>query len=551
MLSRLLIQNYALIDSLEIFPDKGFISITGETGAGKSILAGAISLLTGKRADINVLKNPDKKCLIEAVWNTESALMLKDIFEKNDLDFESEVIIRREINSNGKSRAFINDTPVSLVILKDVCASLVDMSSQHETIQLFNEDYQLKLYDVLVGNKNLRLKYNSIFKDYKNTKNQISVLLKKEEDALKEKDYIEFQLSEIIELDYKSGELSDLESEQLLLSNAGLITESLISIIKLADGENAGLFSQMEYALNRIKKIEKFNSELLDISTRLQSNYLDIKDLISEMEEISEKAELNPEKLEIINNRINRINSVVYKHRLNLADDIIDFQSVLSNRLSELDRLSNDRTELEKRKTQLEIELEMLSDEISKIRNQNKEITANRIINLAIELGIPHAKFEILISQMSEFGEFGKENIRFLFSANPGSELSTLSQVASGGELSRLLLALKILAGNENNVETMIFDEIDSGISGIVANNVGEKLKNLSQFVQIIVITHLPQIAGKSNQQLKVFKIFENDTTQTLVKTLNLSEREREIAMMISGSEISENALAAARELIK
>ena len=550
MLEKLFIQNYALIHSLEFCPPNGFVAITGETGAGKSILVGALSLLLGKRADTAVLFNKDFKCVVEGLWKNNNNISLHDFLIHNDLDINEDIILRREINSQGKSRAFINDTPVSLNTLKEISSILVNVSSQHETLNLVSSDFQIEMIDNYAGIIGIRNEYLKLFRESKSISQTLKILEDEEKKAAQEISFLEFQLDELKNLKYTKGEYVHLEEELKILENSELISSSIAESLSVLNVES-GIIDKFDYILSKLKKASNYHVELNNLFQRIYTNYLDIKDIIIELENISTDMDISPNRLEYVKERLNSINSLVFKHRLKDPDDLELLINEIQNKLNSLLNLSSEKDSLSIRMNEVLSSMSNLANELSLSRHKNSILIEESVTNIVRELGMLDAIFKIDIQKTKEFNQTGKDKVEFLFSANKGNGPENISKVASGGELSRLMLALKIVSGKENQVSTMIFDEIDTGISGLVADAVGKKLKDLSTFVQVISITHLPQIAGKADSQFKVFKENNLEKTVTGIRKLSSSERIEELSIMISGKSKSSAGEAAAKELLQ
>lgn len=550
MLLSLSIQNYALIEQLEFIPKNGFISITGETGAGKSIIVGALSLILGNRADVSILHNPQMKCVVEGSWQISLGDEISKIFTDNGIDQDLPIITRREMGVNGKSRAFINDCPVSLTVLKELAGFLVDVSSQHETIKLCSSNFQIKALDSFGALTAKSKSFSVLFKAFKNLKDEYQVLVDKQLNSSREKDFIEYQINEISELNYALNEFETLEKDLMFLENAEEIKSSANDACLAIDNNESGILNFLDSILSRLKKASKVHPTISDIVLRIESARIEIKDIHQDLERISDSVEFSPEQIDRLNIRYNQINTIVAKHRLDKANDLLALKEKLQLEFNSFEELSERIELLSKHIASTELQLQELAAELSGLRMTVKQKLQAEVQTKVRQLGMPDALFEINHSQRAAFNENGLDDFEFFFTANKGGKPSSLAAVASGGELSRIMLALKVVAGRENQVSTMVFDEIDTGISGLAASKVAEQLSDLAQFVQVISITHLPQIAGKSSQQFKVYKETRNDKTHTQITELTYDERVNELATMLSGKSDSKVAQQAAIELL-
>ncbi|MEZ4787698.1 MAG: DNA repair protein RecN [Flavobacterium haoranii] len=549
MLLSLSIKNYALIENLEIqFSDK-FSIITGETGAGKSILLGALGLVLGNRADLSSLKDDSQKCIIEAEFLI-SAYNLKEFFKQNDLDYEELTIIRREILPSGKSRAFVNDSPVNLSELQELGHYLLDIHSQHQTRELIDEDFQLNLLDLVSQTTDLLSDYKVNLKGLKQSEKELAILITEKESLVKEYDYNAFLLDELVKSNLKEGELEELEQEVEQLSNVSLIEENLSKIVGISNEETIGIITQLKEAKNSFAKIEAYSKLYKDLVQRLDSIIIEYLDIIKESEVSLEKLEHNPERLEFVNNKLQVIYSLFQKHQVNSVEELLQIQEDLEAKVLKVDEFDIQIQNLEKQIEELNVKLNSLAASISQKRKDKAPSLATEIRNIISSLGMPDAQLEFTFTELETFGKNGTDLISLNFSANKGSNLSPIKKVASGGELSRVMLAIKAVLANYSKLPTIIFDEIDTGVSGEIAIKMAEVMDKMSDKMQVFAITHLPQIAAKGNQHYKVFKYNQGNTTFSEIKLLSNDDRIVEIAEMLSGKNISESALTHAKNLL-
>ena len=549
MITSLSIKNFALIEKLDIRFSKGFSIITGETGAGKSILLGALGLVLGKRADLSSLKNNEEKCVIEAHFDIEK-YNLKSFFEVNDLDYDTNTSIRREILVSGKSRAFINDTPVNLAVLQELSTFLLDIHSQHQTQELSEEAMQFKIIDAVANNEVLISNYASNLKSFK----KVSAILKQKLDALQatknEQEYNNYLLNELVSANFKLGDLELLEATFEKLNNVEFIKEQLSKALAIMTDEQLGITSNLSELKLALSKIAPFSEEYKVASARINSVSIEINDIEKEVEQLAETIVTNPQELEITNQRLQFLYTLLKKHQVKTVDELLEIQQNLDSKLVSV--------------ATLELEIEKLIADVavleSKLNSDAAAIHSNRIkivpelisklTQILEQVGMANARFDIQIINKNSFLSNGKDEVVFMFSANKGADFGVMKKVASGGELSRIMLAVKAILAEYSNLPTLIFDEIDTGVSGDVANKMGDIMKIMSTKMQLFSITHLPQIAAKGQDHFKVFKIDVNNKTQSELKLLSPEERVIEIAQMVSGATISESALSHARELL-
>ena len=549
MLTSLSIKNYALIDSLNVDFNDGFSIITGETGAGKSILLGGLSLILGKRADLSSLKDATQKCIIEAVFNI-SNYNLKPLFESEDFDFESQTIIRREILPSGKSRAFVNDSPVNLTSLQLLGERLVDIHSQHQTLQLTSNDFQFQVIDALAKNEDSLQNYRTLLKDYKNLKKEYKELLSFQTEAIKEHDYNSFLLNELLEANLVVGEVEVLEAEYKTLNNIEGIKENLSEAYQLLSDEQLGVLSSLTSLKNIFQKLSGFSSQYEELFNRANSSLIDMNDLFSEIHVLQENLEVNPNRLEVVDAKLKMIHVLMQKHVVSDVSELITIKNQLEEKVAVTENL--DET-IQKKQSEIiskETELNTISQGIHTNRSEVIPQLKKELETILLDLGMPNAQFNIDIVISDTFYANGKDELSFLFSANKGGSFNELKKAASGGELSRIMLAIKSVLAEYIQLPTIMFDEIDSGVSGEISNKMGDIMLQMSKNMQVFSITHLPQIAAKGLSHFKVYKEDVNEVTQTNLIELNHDERIIEIAQMLGGSEMSTSAIAHAKELL-
>jgi DNA repair protein RecN (Recombination protein N) len=549
MITSLSIKNYALIEKLTIDFSKGFSTITGETGAGKSIILGAIGLVLGKRADLTSLKNKDEKCVIEAHFEI-SKYNLIPFFEANDLDFENETIIRREILPSGKSRAFINDSPVNLQELQELSLFLIDIHSQQQTQELSEENVQFKIIDAIANNLDIIVQFQSLLKVYKAEKSKLNVLLKKQSESNKEQEYNTFLLNELVAAKLKSGEQEILEANFEQLNNVEIIKESVDKALAMANDEQLGVLNNLKEIKVSIYKIAPFAMEYQVLLERISSIAIEFDDIVEELNRSSEKVISDPEQLDLISQKLQVIFNLQKKHQVSSIEELLDVESSLENSVLELGNIEEEIEKLMFSINQKTVELDSFAHNISQNRAISIPLLSEKLITILATLGMPNVRFKIDISATETYFQNGKDELRFLFSANKGTDFGLLKKVASGGEMSRIMLAVKAILAQYSKLPTLIFDEIDTGVSGEIAIRMGEIMKQMSHDMQIFAITHLPQIAAKGDAHFKVAKSIVGDDTQSELKLLNVDERVIEIAQMLSGTTVSDSALNHAKALL-
>ncbi len=551
MLKRLAIRNYALIDNLDISFSKELNIMTGETGAGKSIILGALSLILGQRAEGKYFFNQQKKCVIEGTFEV-NGFQLEDFFTENDLDYDRETVLRREISSDGKTRAFINDTPVNLALLKKLGEKLIDVHSQHATLEINDEEFQLLVIDTVAGNESLLSDYRQSYRAYRNAQSRLKELISLSEQNKADLDYFQFQFDELDKAGLAPDEQAELEQEQSELTHAEEIKRSLLISIGVLSENEPSVAVQIKDALISLANAEKYKPEIGKITERLNSALIEIKDLISELEDLEQRSLINESRLEEVNERLDLLYSLQKKHRVNSDTELIGIREQFSEKINSILFADEDIEKLKTESGKLHQEITDLADQISKHRTDSIPKVESQVMQTLSEIGMPNAVLQIINERLPEgkFDSNGNNQIRFLFSANKGQSPLPMNKVASGGELSRLMLAIKSLVAMHTALPTIIFDEIDTGISGEVALRVGNIMEKLSKNMQVVAITHLPQIASKGNTHFCVYKDEESEITHTNIRELGKEERVMELAKMLSGNNPGESAIQNARELL-
>ncbi|SMO83673.1 DNA repair protein RecN [Solitalea koreensis] len=551
MIYRLSIKNYAIIDQLDISFSDNLTIITGETGAGKSIILGALGLILGERADTKALFRQEEKCVIEGSFKI-GKYELKEFFRENDIDYDPNTIIRREITTDGRSRAFVNDTPVNLTLLRELGEKLIDIHSQHQTLQINSAAFQLFVVDGFAQHAELLLEYKQKFKQYRKLKVKLEEFIEQSNSGKAETDYIQFQYNELESAKLIDDEQHDLEQEQQTLSHAEEIKRNLNHAHYLLNEGEAPIIVQLKEAISVVASLEKLNDQLNAIGERLKSAQIELKDLSGEVEQLAENTIVNPSRLTEVNERLDLIYRLQQKHRLGSIPELIALMNELGTKLNLFNNLDEEIEQLKIQIGQLAKELSVVAVNISKNRNKAIDEVEKEVTFLLKEVGMPNAVFKIDNTLLPEdqFTQTGIDQIRFLFSANQGYQPIDLSKAASGGELSRLMLAIKGLSAQYSALPTIVFDEIDTGVSGEVARKVGNVMHKYAENMQVITITHLPQIASKGQTHFFVYKENKNGQTSTGVRKLNEDERVREIATMLSGENPGENAILNAKELL-
>lgn len=550
MLKSLYIKNYALIDSLEIDFDSGFSVITGETGAGKSIILGALSLILGQRADMKAIKKEELKCVIEGVFDV-SAYDLKAFCEEKGLEYdEHSYILRREILSSGKSRAFINDSPVSLGDLRELGSQLIDIHSQHQNLLLGDNRFQMQVVDIMADNKELLKQYQISFRSYKQAEKELTELKESMKRSKEEEDYLRFQFEALHEAALKEGEQEELEQELEVLTHAEDIKTALYRVHLLLSDDDKGVLLSLKDSLNTSNSLSKVFAKSEEISQRLESAYVDLKDLNADIQRFAEDIEFNPERLTAIQERLDLFYSLQTKHRVSTVAELLLIYKDLAAKISVIDNSDEELMRLEKVLAEKWIEVEKQAQVLSVRREKISSKLEKELVEKVSYLGMPNVKFECRVEAKKHTDLLGFDDVVFLFSANKNMPLQPVADVASGGEVSRIMLCLKALIAGKMALPTIIFDEIDTGVSGEIADKMGVIMKEMSREMQVLVISHLPQIAAKGNAHYKVYKDDESETTTTHLVRLEESERVDEIARMLSGATITDAARENARVML-
>ena len=550
MLKSLFIQNFVLIDSLDICFNPGFSVITGETGAGKSIILGALSLVLGQRADGKSIKQGADKCVIEAIFDV-SKYQLEPFFLGNDLEYDPEsCILRRELYVSGKSRAFVNDSPVPLAILKELGTKLIDIHSQHQNLLLGDNRFQLRVVDVMAENEILLILYKKEYTRYQGLRKALSALKERAAQSKQEEDYIRFQLDQLEEANLQPNEQEELEQEQETLSHAEEIKSSLYQVSSCLDGEEQGVVSLLKESLSSMDALERYFPRAKEIAERLRSAYIDLNDLASEMEGMIEDVEFNPDRLAWVNERLDTLYALQQKHRVSSVDDLIALRDQFRAQLTDIESFDEQIAALEKQVQDAYKELLQQAAVLSEQRKVAAVAFAQQLVQMVAPLGMPHTRFQVEVVPRKEPESDGMDEIRFLFSANKSMALQPVAQTASGGEISRLMLCIKAMIAGFTALPTIIFDEVDTGVSGDIADKMGHIMQDLGSKMQVFAITHLPQIAAQGEAHYFVYKEDVKDRTLTRIRPLDKEERIREVARMLSGSALTEASLANAKDLL-
>lgn len=548
MLSRIVIQNFALIDHLDIQLHKGMEVITGETGAGKSIILGALRLIMGERADLKSISNADKKCLVEAHFDISEDF--KNFFDEQDLDFDVETIIRREILASGKSRAFVNDVPVTLDVLKELASKLIDIHSQFETSQLFSEDYQFQILDSVSENQNVLATYKTSFSNYASLKRALQNLKQKFADAHKESDYKSFLLNELNEINLDDIDFKQLQDELSTRENAEFISESLGQIIQKFQQEEIGILQAFLDGKQKLQKISDLSPKFEEIQKRFDESYFEIKDILNDLESELEKVDIDPSTLAEMLQQMNTLNALFLKHQVTDVDSLIDIRDQLDKEQSGFTHLEEEIADIEGQIIQLEKDLDKKAKELSKLRDKGTPNLIQQIESLLKQLGLDKAKINIERSISEQYNAFGKEHIQILFQANSGFPMKPIQSAISGGERSRVMISIKKILAEHSKLPTLILDEIDTGVSGRVAEEIGKVMHDMGKNMQLIVITHLAQVAAKADDHYKVTKMDVDGLTRSNIIPLNNDDRLQEVAQLLSGSTVTQAAISQAKELM-
>lgn len=549
MITSLKILNYALIEHLDISFSEGMTSITGETGAGKSILMGGLSLVLGKRADLNILKDDKKKCIVEASFLIDN-YPLKEFFEEAELDYEAETVLRREIVPGGKSRAFINDTPVTLDKINQLSNFLIDVHSQNENQSLFKSEYQFLVLDALANNDELLDEYRKHLNQFNQTQLEYNELLLKVNKVKQESDYNQFLFDELINEELSPDILTSLKDEIDQLSNVEDLQLYLSQSIQIIDEDQMGLLTQLSILKTALNNAVNKSKSLSILYERIISLDIDLKDVMDELMNKLEGLENNPSRLENLNQRLNKIQVLFQKHQVNNVADLIIIKEELKKKLEETLNLDNKINNLKNKLNHLEQTLEGLAHQLHEKRKITIPNLCNEMEKIISKMGMESAKFKVELNPSDTFLNNGKEQINFLFSANLGAPFRSIKKVASGGEMSRIMLSIKAILSRFKQLPTIVFDEIDTGVSGIISNEIGKIMSQMANYMQVFTITHLPQVAAKGKQHYKVYKEVHGSSTRTRIKKMNQEERVNELAQMLSGEDLTQTAFDHARQLL-
>lgn len=551
MLRSLYIQNYALIEKLNIDFEKGFSVITGETGAGKSIILGAIGLLLGQRADVKAIRQGASKCVIEAQFDIGSYNM-GDFFERNNLEYDPECILRRELQSSGKSRAFINDTPVQLTLMKELGDQLIDVHSQHQNLLLNQEGFQLNVLDLLAHDETLLHEYQHAYNEWKRIDKELKDLIEQAARNREEEEYIRFQLDQLDEASLERDEQDSLEKEQELLTHAEEIKAGLYKVEHVYTADEEGLLSTMKDSVNILSSLERVFPPAAELAERLKETYIEIKDIVCEVADQNEKVEFNPKRLGEVEERLNLLYNLMQKHRVQSVGELIELAETYRTKLADITSYDERIASLENRRQKQLVTVREKAGILTEVRTKAARIVEEEMKDKLIPLGMPNVQFKVELGKREEPGIHGEDTVSFLFSANKNGKLQNISSVASGGEIARVMLSVKAMIAGAVKLPTIIFDEIDTGVSGEIADRMADMMLSMGkQDRQVLSITHLPQIAARGNVHYKVYKRDNETETCSHIRRLNDDERVEEIAHMLSGATLSEAALDNARALLR
>ena len=550
MLRSLFIQNYALIDKLDIDFENGFSVITGETGAGKSIILGAIGLLLGQRADVKAIRNGATKCVIEAHFDIAS-YQLQTLFDENEWEYEDECIIRRELSATGKSRAFVNDSPASLAQIKELGELLVDVHSQHQNLLLSNEGFQIKALDVIVHNEQLLTEYRSLYNEWKKAKQQLALLVEEADKNRADEDYYRYQVEQLENAHLVDGEQEELEEESDILNHAEEIKAQLYKVEQITMSDDMCLLQGLKECVNAMQALNNVYPDSSELSDRLESCYIELKDIAEEVASKNERIEFNPSRLEEVTDRLNLIYSLQQKYHANSISELLSLQEEFATKLSAISSSDETIQQLQKQVDKLFAEVIAKADCLSKQRKSASEVIEKQMCEQLTLLGMPNVQFRVDFAKRKEPNLLGMDSVNFLFSANKNATLQNISSVASGGEIARVMLTIKALIAKEVKLPTIIFDEIDTGVSGEIADRMATIMMEMGEANrQVISITHLPQIASKGKVHYKVFKQDSETETNSNIRRLTDEERINEVAQMLSGATLTEAALHNAKALL-
>lgn len=551
MIESIGIYNYALIEQTEMEMQAGLSVITGETGAGKSILLGAIGLTLGQRADISVLMNKEKKCIVEIIYNVKG-YSLSGWFKENELDYSDHVVVRREITAEGRSRGFINDTPVNNKILKEFGEYMVDIHSQHQSLLLGRPAYQIDILDAFCGNVSKVAEYRKCYEERRLSLLELKELKAKASEAVKEEEYLKYRLSQLESAKLKKGEKAELEEELALLTNAETIKTGFSQLTyQLRDTENNAVIPVLKNCKHVFASLRPVVKEASEYEERLNSVILELGDLADEAEKRAENTEFSPARIELVNARLNVIYDLLFKYKVETVEELLEIKEQIFGQLSGIQEYTGNIEKLEKEIAGMENRMQKLAEQLHQMRIDARIPLCQEMENLLQDLGIKHARFEIDIQETEEFLGNGKDEVTFLFAANKNQQPGEIAKVASGGEISRVMLSLKYVLSKTRRLPVIVFDEIDTGLSGEVAHRMAQMMQEMAQGMQVICISHLPQIASAGKEHFKVYKEDRQTNTVSRIRKLSRTERVNEIAGMISGSEITSAALETARNLLK
>jgi len=549
MLKTLSVENYALIDKSVINLQNGFSVITGETGAGKSILLGALNLILGQKSDIKFIKDPDKKCVIESVFDI-STYHLQPFFEENELDYDDECIVRREITSNGKSRSFINDTPVAIAVLKELGEKLIDIHSQHKNLLLNDNQFQLNIVDIVAGNKKEIELYRDLYSRFCSDKKRLKQFIEETNKKNADKDFLDFQVNQLRDASFSENEQEELESESAMLTHSEEIKNALAKTLWLLAENDQNINGSLKEAIASIHTISSVFQPSEELSQRLNSCFIELKEITRELDAMQNDVEINPQRLEQINNRLDVIYSLEKKHNVSTVKELLQLQQSMEEQLQQLDFCTEEIERLSKDIEKQETALRELAQILSGNRKKKTPEIENEIVSILHNLGMPNARLSIQFNPKESLSADGMDEVNFLFSANKDRVLQPISTIASGGEISRVMLSLKSVISRSSGLPTIILDEIDTGVSGEIADKMGTIMQQMGETMQVISITHLPQIASKGTVHYKVFKTDNEKGTTSNIKQLSAEERVTEIAQMLSGTNLTAAAIRNAEELL-
>ena len=549
MLKHIAISNYALIDSLSMVFDDGFSVITGETGAGKSILLGALGFVLGERSDSSIMLDETKKCTVEATFVVDNA-RFKSFFEENDLDIEDELILRRELTPTKKSRAFINDTPVTTQQLKELGNQLVDIHSQHDSLLLTNADFQLKIVDDAANNNSLLIDYQKVYNSFVTLRNELKKMREMAEKNVAENDFLAFQLDELVKADLQENEYEEVSQRLELLENAEEVKTLLAQSMSTLSDSEYSILDQLNDLKSAVDKLRRYIPQAEQYLERIDSTKIELKDIAQDLDSLQDSTQFDSASLNEIQERFDLIQRLMMKHHVQNYQDLLKIRDDLQMKVGAFANIDEEIAKKEQELKKCEKELIKLADNLSAKRKKVKVSFEKAVTEIIRQLKMPHGVFELEISEFSEFSNTGRDKVRFLFSANKGIAPDDMSRVASGGELSRLMLAIKAVAAENAYIPTLIFDEIDTGVSGEVASKLGDIMQKMGEKLQILSITHLPQIASKAKNHFFVYKDESNEKTRSCIKQLSHNERVTEIAKMLSNDKITPEAIRAAEVIL-